>query len=392
MKGIKLLFVLLALAAAALACKVNFTSAKIDDAWTAHNEAGDQRTTTFEQNENFYVKVVLANAPDDTRVKTTFSTLDVEGDEDNKSIGENEQTSGSGTLTFTASNTKLWPAGKYKAEIYLNDKLDRTLNFEVKASQTAQATVPAPTSPPPPPPPTSPPQATLAPTQGTGSSTASITQAFMALDENGTKPATHFKPTDVVYTVFTLEAAQGAKMKAVWIAKDTQDHALNTTIEELPFEMSNSGQNWVSYTPDASNPLSPGRYEVDLYVNDTLSQAVGFTVEDVSVAPGAASITNGFMAFDQDGNSPTTVFGTQDVFYSIIDYSAPNGATIRAEWYADNTQDAQNSFFDSYEVTVSGTGSTWFSLTPNGTWSVGTYRVDYFIDNTYATSVYFEVQ
>jgi len=127
-------------------------------------------------------------------------------------------------------------------------------------------------------------------------------------------------------------------------------------------------------------------------VNGALSQAVSFTVEDVSAAPGAASITGGVMSFDQNGNSPTTVYGPSDTFYCVVDYSAPNGAPIRAEWYAVDTQDAHDSFLDSYEDTVSGSGSYWFGYPPNGTWSVGTYRVDIYIDNQYSTSFDFEVQ
>ena len=40
---------------------------------------------------------------------------------------------GSGNAHFTLStpNTGLWPAGKYKVEIYLNDKLDRTLEYAI---------------------------------------------------------------------------------------------------------------------------------------------------------------------------------------------------------------------------------------------------------------------
>ncbi len=386
MKRKQLLFALLAFVLATLACAVNFNSASIDDAWTARNEAGDQRTTTFEQNETVYVKVDLGSAPDDTKVKAAFSTVDVEGDEDNKLIDDHELTSGSGTLTFTLSNTKLWPAGTYKAEVFLNDKLDRTLNFDVKASQTAQVTPPAPTA-------AAPTQAapTLPPTTEGGATTARITQAFMARDENGNDPATRFTPQEVVYTIFTLETTQPVSMKAVWVAKDAQGTPLNTILEELPFEMQSSAQNWVSYTPTASDPWKPGRYQIELYIADVLAQALDFTIEDVSSTGGSGSITSAFMSFDQDGNSPTTVYGPNDFFYCIVNFNTLGLVPIRAEWYADDTQAAQNDFIDSYTADVSGVGDTWFSLS-SGTWSIGTYRVDLYVDDEFATSVYFEVQ
>lgn len=369
----QLLFGFFALALATMACAINLSSAKIKDAWTASNEAGDQRSTTFEQDKTVYVKVELGNAPDDTKVKATFSTVDVEGDEDNKLIDDHELTGGSGTLTFTLSNTKLWPVGKYKVELYLNGQLERTLEYEVKALP-ATPTVAAPT-----------PQPT------TESSAARITRAFMARDENGDEAVNRFQPTEVVYTIFDLEAAQGVHMKAVWIAKDAQGLALDTVLEEYPFEKEGSGRNWVSYTPDPDDPWKPGRYQVQLYVNDLLSQTLDFTIEEASQSSGAGSITSAFMSYDQGGVSPTTVFGRNDVFYCIVGYSTNGLVSLRAEWYQDDTQAAQNTFIDSFTVDVSGTSSTWFSLS-GGNWSPGDYRLDLYVNDEYSTSVYFEVR
>lgn len=47
-------------------------------------------------------------------------------------LDESELTSGSGTLTFSLSNSQPWPVGKYKVDLYLNEELDRTLDFEVR--------------------------------------------------------------------------------------------------------------------------------------------------------------------------------------------------------------------------------------------------------------------
>lgn len=61
-----------------------------------------------------------------------WTAVDAEGVDANFQIDEAELTSGSGTLTFNLSTDGLWPAGAYKVELYLNDKLDRTLEFEVR--------------------------------------------------------------------------------------------------------------------------------------------------------------------------------------------------------------------------------------------------------------------
>jgi len=48
-------------------------------------------------------------------------------------IDEAEITAEEGNIfTFDLTNNGLWPVGKYKVDLYLNDKLDRTLEFEVQ--------------------------------------------------------------------------------------------------------------------------------------------------------------------------------------------------------------------------------------------------------------------
>jgi len=56
----------------------------------------------------------------------------VEDTEPNLTINETEINTGSGLVHFQLSNDNLWPLGKYKVEIYLNGKLAKTLEFEVR--------------------------------------------------------------------------------------------------------------------------------------------------------------------------------------------------------------------------------------------------------------------
>jgi hypothetical protein len=105
---------------ATLACGFNVSTAKIASAALAADKSGAPATTTFSQDQSvIYLIVELANAPDDTKVKANYL------------LDQSELTSGSGTLTFTLTNNQLWPTGKYKADLYLNDQLDRTLEYEV---------------------------------------------------------------------------------------------------------------------------------------------------------------------------------------------------------------------------------------------------------------------
>ncbi len=112
-----------------LACGFSVSTANFKDAYMARDYAGNERTTTFAQGDDFYCIVLLRNAPDDTKVKASWIAVEVEGEQPNTFI---DDTTGDDTLHFSLTNSNLWPIGRYKVELYLNDKLERSLEFEVK--------------------------------------------------------------------------------------------------------------------------------------------------------------------------------------------------------------------------------------------------------------------
>ena len=59
--------------------------------------------------------------------------VDVPDVEANYLIDEAEITGGP-DVTFDLTNDQYWPDGKYKVEIYLNGKLDTTLEFSVDST------------------------------------------------------------------------------------------------------------------------------------------------------------------------------------------------------------------------------------------------------------------
>ena len=118
---------------AALACSGSASTANISSAKMAADSEGTQETTIFAPDQTFYCIVELANAPDDTRLKAVWTAAEVEGEEPNLLIDEVEMTAAEGNVfTFDLTNNGLWPVGKYKVDLYLNDELDRTLDFEVQ--------------------------------------------------------------------------------------------------------------------------------------------------------------------------------------------------------------------------------------------------------------------
>ncbi len=115
-----------------LACGFNISTANIGDAWMATDESGQVRVTSYGQSDVFYAIVDLRNAPDGTSVKTVWTAVRVEGFPANQVIDEAALSARSGLLYFTLTPDSLWPTGEYKVDIYLNDKLDKTLRFEVR--------------------------------------------------------------------------------------------------------------------------------------------------------------------------------------------------------------------------------------------------------------------
>ena len=129
---ISAVFVGVMLIAAVIACGFSASTARITDAYLSTDPDGNEATEVYFPEEPFYLIVDLANAPDDTTVRASWTAVDVDGVDPDTLIDEAELESGDGRLTFDLTNDDLWPAGNYKVDIYLNDNLERTLEFSVQ--------------------------------------------------------------------------------------------------------------------------------------------------------------------------------------------------------------------------------------------------------------------
>ncbi|GIK55029.1 MAG: PDZ domain-containing protein [Chloroflexi bacterium] len=149
MKGFSWIrFLLLSLVVLLVACggkELSFSTANISQARLAKDEAGTQTTTTFAPGDTFYLLVDLANAPDGTKVKASWTAVNAEGAPPDTHLDDVELTSGSGTLTYDLKNDGPWPVGDYKVDLYLNNELNQTLTFKVSGglAQNAPASEPA---------------------------------------------------------------------------------------------------------------------------------------------------------------------------------------------------------------------------------------------------------
>ena len=114
---------------ASLACEASVSSAKISSAIMTADSASGSETATFKPDQTFYLIVELDNAPDTTKVKAVWYSVEDAGAA--TQFVEKEIVGSGSPITFNATNAGPWPVGKYKVELYLNDKLDKTLEFSV---------------------------------------------------------------------------------------------------------------------------------------------------------------------------------------------------------------------------------------------------------------------
>jgi hypothetical protein len=114
-----------------LACGFNVSTAAIKEAKLARDNESVQPTSSFSPADTFYCNVEVENAPDDTTLKAVWTAVDVPGQPANTPLDQTELKTGSGTVHFKLTNTNPWPAGKYKVDLYMNDKLNRSIEFQV---------------------------------------------------------------------------------------------------------------------------------------------------------------------------------------------------------------------------------------------------------------------
>ena len=244
----------------AAACTFSFSSARIADATMAKGvsdkmEAIDP-TSIFDTTDNVvHCLVVLANAPEKTKVKAIWTVVNAEGQKPNATFGETT-VEGGGTknavdFTYTPPPAGI-PIGEYKVDIYLNpepgkeSQPTKTVLFSVKSSGPI------------------------------------ITGATLSDSENGESMTEFPADSRVFYCRVELRgAAAGMKLSASWVAVEARATAPNYAIGTTPIVLE-AGQNRVNYHLKYDSGFPPGRYRVDIFVGDstTAAKSVTFTVAE----------------------------------------------------------------------------------------------------------------
>lgn len=127
---------------AVAACSFNFGGKtgevhidKLYAAKDAKGKAGDKTESFSPSDRTVYAVAELTEGKANTPVKLVWYAVDVAGEEKNSKIKDivvttdkDEQNIVSGHLTFPQD----WPKGKYKVEAYVNDKLEKTVEYAVQ--------------------------------------------------------------------------------------------------------------------------------------------------------------------------------------------------------------------------------------------------------------------
>ena len=97
-------------------------------------------------------------------------------------------------------------------------------------------------------------------------SSANISSAKMATDEDGKNPTKAFSPDEPFYCIVELSnAPNDTEVRAVWTAVKAEGADSNTKIDEA---RTTSGSGQLQFNLSNQGPWPTGDYKVDLYLND----------------------------------------------------------------------------------------------------------------------------
>ncbi len=93
-----------------------------------------ETVTGFKPTDNpLYCVVQLREPKDGTKVKAEWIVVNAGGERDTKFLEKEFKTTGEmDVVTFTAKLPREWPDGDYKVNVFVNDKLEKSLDFQIK--------------------------------------------------------------------------------------------------------------------------------------------------------------------------------------------------------------------------------------------------------------------
>jgi hypothetical protein len=239
----------------------SITSCKSVDA----DQKCEGQTDVFDGTETVYVSAQGANLSEGNRVTARW----FQGTDQVHEFSLELDKAGSGYISFSLEPVGSLPPGNYAAQVFLNDSLAQTANFQVEGEPVAE---PAPTDTPTEaePTPTEVPVVEAAPEAAVESIT---TCNSIDGEQQCVGQTTAFAPQEIMYaSVEVVDAPAGLVVKARWY------HGPDL-VDEFPFTVDEGGSGFIAFNLSPDEAFLPGEYGVEIYANDTLVERIELLVE-----------------------------------------------------------------------------------------------------------------
>jgi hypothetical protein len=131
-----ILLSMLWLIAFSAACAAQGTDLNVSNFRTALDKDGKEVTSTFSPSDVIYAVTDLASAPRGAKIEVKWIAINAADTEpnfqfDSQTIEITDEIF-TGTTFFQLSNDEPWPVGQYRVDLYLNDTLVESVEFNVE--------------------------------------------------------------------------------------------------------------------------------------------------------------------------------------------------------------------------------------------------------------------
>jgi serine/threonine protein kinase len=215
----------------------------ISSAYLALDQEGDEPSTVFQQEDDRYAIVEVSEAPEEIMLKAIWIAKSARGMEPNAVIDEYEMAVKNGVYWIKQDpNEGALGAGSYLVELYLDDELKQTIEFELHTDEHW------------------------------------LENLYTALDQEGTQPTTVFSSTDMFYIHGDLvNAPEEVSLKIEWTAVEAEDTEPYKSIGEYELTLDEGGF-WFSLTPKEDSPWPVGIYQAEFFIDGELANTIEFQV------------------------------------------------------------------------------------------------------------------
>lgn len=233
-------------------------------------------TDTFPPNWSAIHTVVTSNqAPSGTKFRIVWIAVDVgaAASPNTKMTELSDTWEGSENHDYYFQPSSNLAEGTYKVDLYINDKLDRTLNFNIRKDASAPVLDLTPSA-----------VGSCPPAPSHTVQNAIVQSVTTAKNSDSTTkepvdPTSTFGPKDEIHAVAKItNAPNNTRFKAVWFATDVGDAAPCSYIV-TSYQLTASGTNNLDFTLNRSAGLPIGKYRIEIYVDDQFAMEAEFTVQ-----------------------------------------------------------------------------------------------------------------